>query len=1005
MTLHLPSLVRRPRPLAAALAVVCAVPASAQQMTDAAVEAEIEFARGLASDWTFVDLAQGVLDRVSDAGPSTEMVESLELARCELYAVGARRLREPAEINALLQEGIAAYQSYIDANQAASNREEAERGLVTLSLVYARSIDNALEEAVGDEADAMKEQKVDVLTDAISRTESLIDASDTGDLGEAEQLAVWELELKKAEMYTEIAKTTGDEYFKNEAISAYESLSLDAGAGREIGLRATIGLGDVYLFAGEPLSAYDYYQGTVELVYPTDPARRQQNGFDEMPRPILELRFNYVELGTQGIQAAARAAGLYEEAIEYSMFMYNLYRSQGFELSVEGHDALLEVAQTLLDVGGFVGGDAADGEAKWYATEEEMRAEVRGRRNRASAVEFALELVNQVSEITARPSTKIRAGRLLESINSRPDVEISAAALFEAAQSKYVAQEFTAALDGYFAVLDRLPSVDPAERISFAASTYNGIGNTLRRMDRPMEAALAFRQAFEDARDPEYNSRNANGYRNAMRAWGNVDTAATDESRFKSMMEEAQELVLEYAANDANPDSIRLTQARTLRSDDEFDGAIAKYGEITKDSDLYDVAQMEIGQTMYMAERFGPAFNHLKGYVEYANDPANAVESRSAQDNRYGALSNATYLLGVLTQARASGAYKRFVAARKDGGDADASTHEKFYGEVIDVLGEFPTRFGDSSYVIPVQKMLADAHAKLGQGEEAKAIVAKMREAAPDSRETAAAAMDVYFVYRDERDALDEAGDADPAEREAITRNMAEALELANGIVPSPQYAYLDREADLWIELGEFEKAKVQLEAVVAEFQDDEKYGESVKKFGIPNLAEVLLMEGDREGAKALLAPLVIGEDALLSTTRPTLLLCRAVFGEVTGSGTRVQMVPGAGGTDEEMQFLVGRLETFASSADSKGEFCTYHARKFDVIFAYYVWQQKNDTKLGSAKRVMDNYVAVKLLGDTQFTIVDEACSNEERTEDELVEEYGGDVLSSRFRWLFPRVK
>jgi len=1004
MTLHLTSLVRSRSALATALAVACVAPASAQKMTDAAVEAEIEFARGLASDWTFVDLAQGVLDRVSESGPSAEMSEDLALARCELYAVGARRLREPSEINALLEEGINAYQSYIESNQGASNREEAERGLVTLSLVYARSIDNALEEAIGEEADAMKERKVDVLTDAISRTEGLIDAKDTGDLSEAEQVEVWDLKLRKAEMYTEIAKTTGDEYFTAEAIRAYEDLSLDAGSGREIGLRATIGLGDVYLLKGEPLTAYDYYSGTVELVFPSNPQRRAQLGFDDMPRGILELRFTYVELGTQGIQAAAREAGLYEEAIDYAMFMYNLYRRFGFDLSVEGHDALLEVAQTLLDVGGYVGGDAADGEAKWYATEEEMRAEVRGRRNRASAVEFALDLVNQVSETTARPSTKIRAGKLLESINSRPDVEISASALFEAAQAKYVGQEYEAALESYYAVLDRLPSVDPAERIKFAAGAYNGIGNTLRRMDRQMEAALSYRQALEDARDPEYNARNANGYLAAMRSWGRADEAASDENRFKAMMTDAQERALEFS-DDSNPDLIRLTQARTLRSDDDFDGAINKYGEIAKDSDYYDVAQMEIGQTMYMAEQFGPAFNHLKGYVDYANDPANAVESRAAQDNRYGALSNATYLLGVLTQARASGAYKRYVAARKEGGDADPSRHEQFYGEVIDVLGEFPTRFGDSNYVLPVQKMLADAHAKLGQGEEAKAIVQKMREVAPDSRETAAAAMDVYFVYRDQRESMDEAGDADPAEVEAVTRNMAEALELANGIVAKPQYAYLDREADLWIELGEYQKAKGKLEAVVAEYADDEKYGENVKKFGIPNLAEVLLMEGDREAAKALLAPLVIGEDALLSTVRPTLLLCRAVFGEVTGSGTRVQIEPGAGGTEEEMQFLVDRLETFASSADSKGEFCTYHARKFDVIFAYYVWQQTSDTKIGSAKRVMDNYVAVKLLGDTQFTIVDEACSNEERTEAEMVEQYGGDVLASRFRWLYTRVK
>ena len=75
-----------PRILPAAMAVLClAAPAVAQQ-SDAQLRDEISFARGLATRWGFVDMAERVLERVERvSGASAAVSEEAALARAEVY--------------------------------------------------------------------------------------------------------------------------------------------------------------------------------------------------------------------------------------------------------------------------------------------------------------------------------------------------------------------------------------------------------------------------------------------------------------------------------------------------------------------------------------------------------------------------------------------------------------------------------------------------------------------------------------------------------------------------------------------------------------------------------------------------------------------------------------------------------------------------------------------------------------------------------------------------------
>ena len=69
------------------------------------------------------------------------MAEQVELARCELFMIGAKQSDDPAAANAMFEQGYEALNDYIDSNPDAANRGDAEASLVSLSEDYAASID------------------------------------------------------------------------------------------------------------------------------------------------------------------------------------------------------------------------------------------------------------------------------------------------------------------------------------------------------------------------------------------------------------------------------------------------------------------------------------------------------------------------------------------------------------------------------------------------------------------------------------------------------------------------------------------------------------------------------------------------------------------------------------------------------------------------------------------------------------------------------------------------
>ncbi|MDB2576233.1 hypothetical protein N9Z54_03395 [Planctomycetota bacterium] len=971
------------------------LPVGAQSSSEKAVEAEINFARGLAKQWAFVDMANTVLDDVADNGVSGRMESELDLVRCDIYYIGAKASTDPARRNELFEQSLNAYEDYVSSNMGADNRIDAQRSMVELASFYARSLDISLEEAVGEEAEALRERKIEVLEKSVRLCEELVEEIDSTDpMTPALKTKRDVLMLDKAGLYSRISSATPDDaFFSEQAIETYSDLIFDVGEGTEIALRANAGIGDVYASTGFPEEARDFYLGVINSVIPIDPDEREEMlEWSKLPLDIKQKRFLYVELVVPGVQSTSRDLGEFEGAITAGLFFYNLYRQEGFSLSVLGNSAMLEFASTLVDAGGFIGGDLGQGQARWFATEAEMREAVKSRRQQRDSITFALDLAKQIA--TDNPGTEgaRKGGELIASINQRPGIEIPPAQLLQAADAKRASESYEEALAGYRELLTRLDALDPADRVEFGAKVYNGLGLTLRRQDRQLEAAMAFREALVNWRDNDFNRSNARGYQNTIKAWArNLGVDKQDD--VAAMIREAENFVIQFD-DEGSADEIVFNRGEKLRSDRDWDGAITEYQQIQPADGFYELAQIQIGLCKLSSKDLSGARSAFDTYLTgRAKDPEFTPTSPLEEARRSQALSRAEFYRAYIDHVIANGRYRK-----SDG------TDDSGFAKVIGELQNYGSTYGNAGkFVIRAQSMLADSYAKSGDAAAAAAIVSEMVESSPDAPETASASIDLYLALKARRDRIEGTEPLDATAYQQVTLEMASSLQVANGITTSPEFKNLRAETKLWLELQEWEKAKDPLERLASRFKDDAKYGKTVANQVTPDLAECLVELGDMEVAKNLLAPLIVGPDAVLKSRRPTLLLSRAMLGSINGgNGERVTATRGAGGTDEEFEFITGRLNTYALSGD-KWFACDWYEAKFLSIYAYYVWGLQDDRKAASAKRIMDD-VVLTLEDDRQFELVDTYCSSEE-TAAAMRARLGDGALSARFRWLYEQTR
>jgi len=976
--------------LALFLVPLASMPAAAQK-SDAEANAEIDFARGLAADWSFVDIAENVIRNVEESGVSSRMSEELGLVKCDVYAIGARNERDVERRNELFEEALSAYKSFIEDNPQSSSRTPAEVAFVDTSAAYARFIGMAIEDATGEESDNLTEQRIEVLTAAVDQTSDLVSSMSsipTDDRSESESRQLFDLMLNRGGMLAQIGAAQNaraadsGQFFIDQAIQALEALAFEAGDGTPYALRAYVEMGTAYAGMGDYRQAVAFGEATVDLTVPLDPKVWAELVKADMTNGEKELRFLFLERAIPGLMESYMQLGKLEPALEYGLHFINFQRREGLSLSPYGYQATLSVAKLLMNAGGFVAGDLAAGEARWFATEAEAKNAVSSRRNRRTSVDLALRFAQTTKEENPRNLLRVRAQKLMADIITRPGVEPSPEILFEAAEGQYLdalgipdkadqIAGFSSALDGFRGVLASLDGKGQATRLEFGARVMYGMGNCYRKLDRTLEAAMAYREgATTWLGDPSFDSKNAQAYYQMITNYAR--SASADRDPLESLISESERIVAEEG--ESKRDEVLFNLGKKAERNKDLDKAKSQYEQVAQGSDFFERAKVQIGVCMVKAKDSAGALKVFDDYLEkYVNDPTNAGTGRNFLAKRQEAKATAEF-------------YRGFILFN----NASASGQAAEFDDVAQKLANFYTDYPEQPTLSPwTMQMVVESHLKTGKRDAAKELLVKLIEAFPESKYTGRASVSYYKALETIHAA------AEDDQKLVILLEMAEQLELANKVSSSPSFANLRKESQHWMALGEYAKAEDLLRTLVEKY-DDEASAESIWRYVKPDLGRALLAQKKVAEAMDVLQPLALDPDKSHRPSRRTIVnWCRSVVGWVEGSGADVAIVPGAGQTAEDFEAVSGRLNTIAAGGD-KWTSCDWYEDKFMSIYALYVWGQVDSAKLESAKKQIGTVMSET---ESDFSTIDDFCSSDETPAD-IRAALGNRTLQDRYRWL-----
>lgn len=954
------------------------------QKSDAEIRDEIAFARGLAADWTFVDLAEQVLSNVKAEGVSSAMKEELALVTCDVFSVGAKNEQDKERRNELYELSLQAYEDFISDHSYSVFLPQAEAALVDTSALYARSLELAMDEAMGAEVQVLRDKRLEVLGRAVEKTGDLISELDAeSERTEAQSRELYGLMLNRGRMLTQMAGTQEDgSYNFDQAIITLENLVFAAGDGTPYALRAYVAIGDCYTAQAESSvkpdrlwdNAANYYEAVVDMAIP-----RSSSTWEELSQDLTQadkdLRFLFLELAMDGLVQAQVNSGRTELACTWALHYYNIQRREGFTFSPKGYISLLAVARTLLDSGGFVGGRSAEGKAQWYATEDAMVADKHSKRNRQTASDMALRIAQRVNEDNRGNTLQVKAQKLISLVVNQPGMAVAPDVLFDAAQGEYYERNYIAAVSGFKRVLAALEGEESARRIEFGPKVLWHVGRCYQKTGRHLEAAMAFMEGCTLWQgDPEFDSQNAQSF---YRAMGEVRRAAPGQEAIEALYAQSETLAATFGAKDR--ETILFSQGEKLRRQEkDFAGAIAKYAEVSTGSEYYEKALVNTAVCRY---RLGDSATAIKAFDDYVDvfvgDPKNATSSPLALAKRKEAMATASF-------------YRTLIAFQlaEQSGDAAAA-----WERVLTCGANYHLDFPEQDVLSPwTMSMVMNANLRIAKLEGAKAIHAQMVELYPESKRTGAASLQFYDTLKADRKAAQAAGDGEGAT--ALLREMVRLLALGNNATASPSFANLRQESRHWIELLDWAAAETVLQRIAARYAVEKP--DEMARYIVPDLGHALLAQKKVAEAHQVLLPL---NDGVKKPGKQTLLdYCRSVSGWVEGAVGVWEMVPGAGEDDAEFQLVVDSLNAICNAGD-KWE-CEWYSHKFSLAYAYYQWGQRDSRHLASAKRQLGTLRDE--LGAT-FGGIESSCK--EASDSALAQAYSGDILRRRFIKLWDAVK
>jgi len=945
---------------AAPLVLLC-VPLAAQR-SERAVADDLAFARELAIRYQYVDLSEAVLAGLEKESLTAKQKENLALVHCQVYSEGARREGDAVKRLALFDKAATAFRSFFTEQPFSELRTEAERSYLQLVNNYARALEMALDEAVGEEAARMRESIKTLLEDGLERTAELKAAFSRPDLSQAEKFERWRIMLDRATMLTTLGNSSDDpEFLFSQAEKELDTVMSEAGDTSGTGLNASLALAKLHLARGNNEDAVAFAEYVVTIAVPENPELEE---WKELAFEAKAERFKLIELAMPTLLQANLAKGSVPAACKWALYFYNSWKREGFTISPLGNLALLSAAATLLDAGGYVGGGLNQGNLRWFETEDELQKAGFSGRDARSALDLALKTAQDVNTENRGTTLQPRAQKLISNVISRPGVIVAPDVLFEAAQGNYNNQEFEAAVRAFKGLMGALDGRDDATRQDFMPKVLFFLGQCYSKLNRPLEAAMAFREAATTWKgDPEYQQRVAQGY---MQRISEVRKSAGGDKLIEERFLEAEK-VLQEVGNDSG---VAWRQAERKYDAKDYDGARTSYLALTASADEHEKAIAKAALCLYKKNDKDGAAKEFRHYLEvFVPDAANAVTGLRKQSARTEARAQATYYLGLM-----------------------ANEAQKF-DEVLSWYKDYDTKFPEQGDYVPrALSMSIEAALAKYDVATAKRLSATLQQKFASNLYTGRSALKIFSALKAEEDKKTKAGDKDGAL--ALKRDMVEYMRVSNATASEANFGNLRIESSLFLELGDFVRAEEALRATLKAFEGKSDRAGDLEKFVMPDLGEALLGQKRVPEAFAVLDPLMPKDES--APQKPSSVVirdwCKAVTGWMEGDGTQNVEVPGAGGDLKRVTEQLNKLIEGEKAKNDEGRgawTCPWYELKFELAFAYLVWSRTDATQKGSAKRIVDDLASQ--LGDPDMKDVAKNCGN--------------DVLRKRFLWLRNQVR
>ncbi|MFT5688731.1 MAG: tetratricopeptide (TPR) repeat protein [Planctomycetota bacterium] len=937
----------------------------AQKRSDEQMEADIEYARGLAQRYRFVDLAEELIVELESGRTSAPMAIKLGLAKCDIYAEGARRESDPPLRRELYDKALAAYAEFLDSNEFADERPQAERSFVDLSNAYSLVIERDLESAVGEDAEALRVRMGEVLDEGVKRTGTLLDAfADSSELNSSEKEEKWRLMLNMAQLrITQGNLSSTGTFLFNEAETILEELAVDAGETSGWGLNAYLLTSKSMLAHGAYEDAAAYAEFVVDLLIPASKEIRDDQGWDQIPQELKQARWEIVERGTPTLIEAYNLAGDRKTAVHWGLSAYNNWKEYGFDLTPRGSLAILALGDTLVDLGGWVGGSTTQGNLAWFEGETEMNdAGFTNRRETRRGVDLALSIAQEVNQTNKGNILQVYAQALIKRVRDVPGVQLDPSILYEAAEGTFYEKDYPAAIEALHGVMLSLQSRDDATRTEFMPKVHSFLGRSYAGLDRDLEAALTHREGVLSWNgDAEFDSRNAQLYYTAI---GRVLNASGGDEQIQAMRLEAETLVQKFSKDEGE---ITWRQAERAYGEKDYAGAREKYLAVEPTSDNYDKALAKAALCLYKTGDFVRAAEEFAKFVdEYAVNPANAPTTGGGSASRAQALTQSVFYLG------------RIAFEAQD------------WATTITRLDNFNVEHpGQDSYSVNALYMVVLAHLRSTPPnfEAARSVHTVMVEEFRDNVATGRAALQIYGVLSENYTAAEAAGTVDALPK--LRRDMAEMISLSNSLQSTPAWDNMRRETSLWSELEEWELAEA-IARRTAEVHADRD--EDLRRHVIPDLGHALLRQKRVAEAFEALDPIVPDPDSeTKGAPGPVLDWCLAVTGWVEGTSTQMAEVPGIGNAENFLKASkhLLSLEQRAIARSDKWS-CEYLAARLDRAYCYYRWGQIDSAHLAVAKSQIEFLQGE--LGPRIDAGLEKRCN-------------GDDTVQKRLLWLYSKVR